>query len=406
MRNPMRKFGLRGLDRVSSLFPPLPKGIVFKGDSLTAGFLLETGDNFPEYVQRIFDIPTRQNYAVSGQRVDTANSNYATEGGTAYNAATADTYCFMMGTNDSNQGADASTVLSRIQTHLNLAKATGYRIILGSIPKRGDNSGVDAVNATVNASLRANWKSMGATWFFDLGTLSTLQNPADTTYFQGDLLHFTALGAGEVAKSVGAAINATPLALHAANGAPRFRAYPTNWMPTNAITQYSNSMMSTAVPTYGGSVLGNPVLAPQITAKSVFAVQFPTLSDFTGIGVRIVGETQFAGMSGSVGPAYYNNGNVVINGTTRTTGAALSAGDTVGVAVDPIAKQIWWTKDGTNWVGVDSTATTAQVAAGVGSTAQTWSAGVFAALATWNGTGFTANSVPYPWTKPTGYVQL
>lgn len=174
-----------------------PRGLVLKGDSLTANGY--PGTDYGSYLSGLTGIPLINNFGTGGQTCDQANTLYSTEGGTAFNVLTADTYLFMMGTNDTG-GVGAATIISRIQTHINLALATGYRVALGTITKRGDNPAAQTILDSVNPSLRANFLTMGATWLMDFDLWPTLQDPTDTTYYS-DLLHQTAAGRLELAKA-------------------------------------------------------------------------------------------------------------------------------------------------------------------------------------------------------------
>lgn len=389
---------------------PAPKGFVAKGDSLTLGSGTTGGSReYPPALARIVGIALAANYGVSGQVVATANTNYPSEGGSAYNALTADTYLFFMGTNDSGAGTAAATTISRIQTHINLALATGYRVAIGTIPKRGDNAPAQALNDTINAYIRANWASMGATWFFDLDLWPTLQTPSSTTYYNADTLHFNNDGYWEVAKCVQAGLGLASLSARGSNGALRFRANPPDFYASknNPVAFVVSSMQQGTIGNTSAAVLG------KITAKSVYAFKFPTnLTSFTSPGVMIDGAdtTNAMGLGGAgSGAAWFDNGAVYAAGVNTNSGlSGFTSADTIGVVVDPIAKKIWWTKDGTNFTGVGTAAVTlANVIAGTGSTAQAWASDIYASAGGFGGGIATVvQSVPYPWTPPTGYTQL
>lgn len=186
-----------GFLRRSRLPLAAPLGFVLKGDSLTAGGY--PGTDYGSYLAGLTGITLVNNFGTGGQTIQGADAAYASEGGSVYNASTADTYFFMMGTNNTG-GDSAATIISRIQTHMNLALATGYRIALGTIPKRGDSAPAQAILDVVNPSLRSNYLTMGATWLMDFDQWPTLQDPTDTTYYS-DLLHQTAAGRLELAKA-------------------------------------------------------------------------------------------------------------------------------------------------------------------------------------------------------------
>jgi len=186
-----------GFLRLSRRPAAAPLGFVLKGDSLTAGGY--PGTDYGSYLAGLTGITLVNNFGTGGQTIQGADAAYASEAGSVYNAATADTYLFMMGTNNTG-GDSASTIISRIQTHMNLALATGYRIALGTITKRGDSAPSQAILDAVNPSLRANYQAMGATWLMDFEQWPTLLDPTNTTYYS-DLLHQTAAGRLEMAKA-------------------------------------------------------------------------------------------------------------------------------------------------------------------------------------------------------------
>lgn len=383
----------------------VPVGFVAKGDSLTAGFSANTNCDYPRDLSRMLGIILTQNFGVGGQTVATANVNYPTEGGVSFNPATADTYLFMMGTNDA-ASVDAATVLSRIQTHINLALATGYKVALGTIPKRGENPTAQAVLNAVNPSLRANYLAMGAKWLMDFDAWPTLQDPNNTTYYNPDKLHLNNAGYLELAKCAQAGLGVPVLSQRGPNGALRYRPNPPGWRLGTPPSFNIATMQTCTLSNNTLAVLNTPV-----TAKTVYGFQMVSgVGSFTTAGVMVVGgdgdNNMGFGPGTASGAGWYNNAGVFQNSASPNSGlGGFTSGDTVGVVIDPIAKKIWWTKDGTNFTGIGTAAVSlANVIAGTGSTAQTWAGDVYPGVGAWNAAlTVVVNSVPYPWTPPTGF---
>lgn len=395
--------GMWGKGAPVSASIPAPKGFIAKGDSLTIGTGL--AGNYPSDMSRNVGIAVVQNYGVGGQTVATANANYAAEGGSGvFNASTADTYLFMMGTNEAQP---AATILSRIQTHINLALATGYRVAIGTITKRGDNAAAQTENTIVNTSIRANWRTMGATWLMDFDAWPTLQNPNDTTYYNADKLHFIDAGWLEMAKCAQAGLGIPSLSARGSNGALRYFPNPPGYKSSGAVpVMVVSAMQNTTLGNGSIAYLVNP-----ITVKSAFAFTFVSgVANFTNAGIVTAADVNVDmgfGPAGTGGAGWYQGGGVFTAAGSPNSGlGGYANGDTVGILADPTAKQVWWTKDGTNFIGIGSLATLAQVIAGTNSTAQTWTGPIYAGVGAWSGgIAVVANSVSYPFTLPTGFIQ-
>jgi hypothetical protein len=391
---------------ISVAWGPAPKGFVAEGDSLTIGTGL--AGNYPSDMSRNVGIAVAANWAVGGATVPGMNADYPTQGGTSFNAPTANTYLFMGGTNDAGSGVAAATIATNIQTHIGLALATGYKVAVGTVPKRGDNPAAQTILNALNPLIRANYLSWGATWLMDFDAWPTLQNPADTFYYNADQLHFVNPGWLELAKCAQAGIGIPSLSARGANGALRYFPNPPGYKSSGAVPVMLVTTMQTATLGNGSiAYLVNP-----ITAKSVFAFTFVSgVANFTNAGIVTAADVNVDmgfGPALTGGAGWYQSGGVFTGAASPNSGlGGFTNGNTVGVVVDPITKQVWWTKDGTNFIGIGSLATLAQVVAGTNSTAQNWTGPVYGGVGAWSGgISVVANSVPYPWTPPTGFIQL
>jgi lysophospholipase L1-like esterase len=172
--------------------------IVCDGDSLTAGFELETGEDYPAVLGVSLGASwTVHNLATIGHSVDQMIA-----GGSAVDALNPDWVVILGGTNDTASGATAAAVLADLEAYCDDRHAEGASVAICTIPPNG--FGVGSVIDTVNTALRNNLATYGER-LVDLAADARLQD-IDGPNYLGDRLHFSAAGMVIFAELVEAAI--------------------------------------------------------------------------------------------------------------------------------------------------------------------------------------------------------
>lgn len=379
-------------------------GIVAEGDSLTAN----GSPNYPEHlsVRTGLDVINR---ATSGHRLfDQIIPNYSTDVAPYYDAGH-NTLIIHAGTNDIGISGRTDVQLEGdIQTFCASARATGFRVYVGTLTARSD-AGWDATKegyrTSYNTWLRANYASF-ADGLIDFDAVPEFADPNSTTYF-ADKLHHTNYGfaiKGEYARQqLGLAVSPS---LRFALPAPY--ATTQNIAYTNAERKVSNESDGT-----DASVATNTA----VSGKKVFAVTVSTqiAASHAGVGLVTIGSNSgVIGFDGTRSIGYFSNGSMFLNSVAVLAAGSIptfTVGDSVGVVIDEAAGLMWVTKDGTNFYGSSTTARTkAEVEAGTGgrdiSTVKANGSlyGAVGFLGTFAGS-FTLLTA-WPWTTPTGYTYL
>lgn len=191
-RRQMGSLGDLGIVRMPLL--ATPKGAFFDGDSITFG--LNTITPFPSQFatntgQTIFD------GGVSSTTLPQMISRYPTATAPHFNAATMDTLCLLGGINDLlNSGLTNTDVQSSWQTYAGLGRATGYKVIIGTLLPTNIatwNTTKEGYRVAANAWLLANWSSF-CDGVIDYASIPAMQNTANTYIYNTDQLHPVALG--------------------------------------------------------------------------------------------------------------------------------------------------------------------------------------------------------------------
>lgn len=141
------------------------------------------------------------NLGSGGATAQLANTNYASAIAPSFNALTRNTLVFLYGTNDLGTGRTDVQLEGDIQSFFPQAAATGYYAVVGTLLPRNDaawDSTKEGYRVAYNSWLRSNWQTF-CNGLIDFAGIAAMQNPADTTYYQGDQLHPTNLGAGQLA---------------------------------------------------------------------------------------------------------------------------------------------------------------------------------------------------------------
>lgn len=193
---------------------PSGSTFVFKGDSITLGTGLTTGQDFPAQAMLLSWFAgrgTKVNLGVSGQTVATMVSNFATDLQPYCAAATssAPVYAFIEGgINDIANGVSAATTFSNLQSYWSSAASAGCTVIATTVmqarnPALPCTGSCETARQALNSSIRA---STSYTYLLPADLL--LSDPTDTAFFQSDKTHPTAAGAAKYAQMINSVMSA------------------------------------------------------------------------------------------------------------------------------------------------------------------------------------------------------
>jgi lysophospholipase L1-like esterase len=181
-----------------------PKGVVFEGDSITAGTSGNT-DPYPAQWSRLTGISS-SNIAYPGDQIRSLLNNFDSQAGPKFNAQTCDIYMFNGGSNDiSDNSADKNSIVDVIQLIIDKAHTAGFKVILSTILPRGFNAANEAIRTSVNQWIRTNWRNVAeglvdfAAAITDTSGMPDGVHPSNAT---------AAIMAAEVAKTLVASVTA------------------------------------------------------------------------------------------------------------------------------------------------------------------------------------------------------
>jgi hypothetical protein len=144
---------------------------------------------------------------VNGARITDMDTNYATHTAPSFNAATANVLILEAGINDIYNAETQSTIDTAVRSYCAKARATGFKVYLQTVAASNSswNSGLETVRQAVNVDRRTNWPSY-CDGLIDVAADAAFSNPADTTYFYPDQIHWTAAADTVVANLIKAAV--------------------------------------------------------------------------------------------------------------------------------------------------------------------------------------------------------
>lgn len=238
-----------------SAFTAIPPGAncIFEGDSITAGFGLSAGQDWPSQAMALpqFANCTKYNFAVAGDQVADLQARYTTSVQPLKPATTGKpAFLFVwVGTNNlGTRAMTAASTLTALQTYWSGAIADGFTVVAATITPRGTSAGVFALGATqetqryiLNSSIRG---LVGLAYSYLLDFDRTLQDSTDTNMFQ-DGLHPAATGARILAQAAAATVAGRSGINAVAN--PAANPVPTTPTYANAVNLTSGSDLNTVV---------------------------------------------------------------------------------------------------------------------------------------------------------------
>lgn len=208
-------WSLGTLSAVSGITTPAKKLVVCNGDSLTEGFQCSSGQNttsgtcYPGVLQSLLGSTWEaSNLGIAGRSAQNIAADGTNRVGPLLSDpdATETWEVLLAGFNDGNQGADAPTIFTALQTNINDITGLGNKVIVCSLPHVGPGAvgyppNVNDVFDAVNASIHANYPTSNVK-VADLAANAFLNDPLNVTYRSSDQIHFVDPGYALLAQVV------------------------------------------------------------------------------------------------------------------------------------------------------------------------------------------------------------
>lgn len=382
--------------------PPVvsaPAGVIFDGDSITAGVGTNQGSEFPSAFATVTSIKYND-IGIPGQALATMDANVSANVVPLFSAGIFDTVHILGGTNDIGLNGFTDLQLRPIiQDYCAKVIAAGFKVYVSTITPREIGSSWSSTMEGFRQAYNAWLLAVGSTFctgITNLGAVPQAQDPTNTTFFQ-DGLHPTALLATFYAQAVASGMGLSP------------SSYAWNPTPPAGSATFSFLNKQFLITNARTAILGT---AP-VTGKKVFTIRMDAGASFTMLGVSIAGATTSPGQDGSRSlAAYSNGGGVFMNGGNIGIGPQFQVdteGQTVLCAVvDVPNSRIWFTGDGVTFFGSAGSLTLADVVAGTAAydiSAITSQGPIFPATGAFQSSGLIIRTEAYPATFPTGYSQ-
>lgn len=155
---------------------------------------------YPTQLATITGLPV-VNRARSGTFLETSiggssphlDADYPTNVAPYFSATTANILIVEGGINDIYNGGTAAGMDTAIRSYCAQARVTGFMVYVQTIAASngyGWSSPQETIRQAVNTDRRANWASY-CDGLIDVDANAAFSNPANTTYFQSDQLHWT-----------------------------------------------------------------------------------------------------------------------------------------------------------------------------------------------------------------------
>lgn len=186
--------------------PVLRQQIICKGDSLTYGYTSAAASStvksvgYPWQLNRMIENAKVLNLGVVGQTLQTMATNVSTEVVPLIDTSNwpnGNIVLISAATNDCLASRTAAQIYADLTTFCAAVRAAGGKVIVDTMLSRGGFSGgQEAVRQTYNGLVRAGWPSI-ADGLADLDASTVLGGVgtySNTTYFDTDQTHLTALG--------------------------------------------------------------------------------------------------------------------------------------------------------------------------------------------------------------------
>lgn len=186
--------------------------VVCDGNSLTYGYGLAVPatQGYPAQLQTLLGATTYvRNFGVSAIQTDAMVTNYPTRIAPFLDTRRAKNILVVWegGNHIKLGGVSAATAWASLVSYMQLARASGWEIVLCNVGARGDIAGAtETERDALNVLIAAGWATY-ADAFVDIDADVNLSNPADLTYFQADTIHYTQAGQAVVAGLIDTAVS-------------------------------------------------------------------------------------------------------------------------------------------------------------------------------------------------------
>lgn len=135
----------------------IPKGVVFEGDSITAGVQQNTSP-YPTQYSQLTGIPIT-NVALSGDKLILMRNGFNNDVAPLFNVNNRDTFVINGGTNDlAGDNTSAATLESYMRSIAASAKAAGFvKVFVSTITPRGLGTAQEAIRTAFNSAMMTKW---------------------------------------------------------------------------------------------------------------------------------------------------------------------------------------------------------------------------------------------------------
>ncbi len=246
--------------------------VVFDGDSLTRGYGLNiTTDSYPYQLRSSLSGYTYDVEGANGESLSTMLANAPTNIDPLYNSRrTKNIVVIWGGINDFIwDSKTAAQVYADTVSYGQARRAAGWKVVVVTTLPTGNASApadYETKRTTLNANILANWNTF-ADAIADPGadaTIGQTSSPNNTSYYQSDKTHLTAVGATIVANLVKAAIQ-SPIISSVSPGSPISTGTTITWT-TNT---YSSSKIDYGLTNSYGSSTTETDTSPYVKSHSV-----------------------------------------------------------------------------------------------------------------------------------------
>ena len=200
------------LHQAFATVPQARNNWIIDGDSIAAGYNSIGGNAYSRLAEPLLTYPIAMtNMGWYGQTLSSCQSNYSNTAAPYFVTGANNILSIAAGSNDFINNATAATVETSLSNYCSGAKATGFKVLVGTILPRNDASGAqDTARQAYNTWVRGNWQTIadGIMDFDGNSNIGGAQSQStNTTYYNADAIHPNATGHGVMANIAAAAVN-------------------------------------------------------------------------------------------------------------------------------------------------------------------------------------------------------